>query len=161
MESLGIFSPNHSMGGQRRGIHIKDVSPILAEKTQWHTLKLQDPLYMHHSEGCAHSWLGHIQGSGYLRTVEMLRFKHPTERSDIGPHPPTYFQSGRKWYEDAEMESMDSEENRNTCCSWGCLWNLTVLNRLGLCSSAESMRLTAGFTLTHFTGLLFWNEVNT
>lgn len=97
MESFGIFSPNHNMGGWHRGIHIKNVSCILAENTQWNTLKLQDPLYMHHSEGYAHSWLRQIQGSDYLRSVEMLRFKQLTERSDIGPYPPTHFHSGRKW----------------------------------------------------------------
>lgn len=39
------------MGGQYKEIHIEDVSHILDENTQWRILKLQGPLYMHHSEG--------------------------------------------------------------------------------------------------------------
>lgn len=57
MESFGNFSlPQYNMAVASTGeTHIKDVSHILAEDTQWHFLKLQDPLYMRHSEGCAHS----------------------------------------------------------------------------------------------------------
>lgn len=100
MESFGIFHPPiHNMGGQYRDIHIRDVSHILDENTLWQTLKLQGPLYRHHSEG-AHVHildLGKYKGQIIWGWWECWDLSITTERSDIGPHPPTHVHSEREW----------------------------------------------------------------
>lgn len=112
MESFGNFSlPQYNMAVASTGeTHIKDVSHILAEDTQWHILKLQDPLYMHHSEGCAH--FRQIQGSDYLKSVETLKFQHGHREEGYRMTPTNSLPQWKGMMEDTR-ESTDSEETWN------------------------------------------------